>query len=205
MGDFNPAIFQPHWFSSQGLIPPAEAREAKDFVVHNELTVLKLPWVQVQVTHKQFIASTTQESHFEAVRDLVISIFSLLKHTPMQKIGINLEQHHRFADVERYKEFGHKLAPKDAWRKTLTDPGLVKMIVVQNTRDDGYRGHIQVDLEVSDRVRPGGVYFRVNDHFEWPPAEGAPGTETALKILSNEFKKSLNRSRKTIDSILSIA
>lgn len=183
---------------------PTEAREATDFLVHNELTVFKLPWVAIQATHKQFIASTTQESHFETVRDLVASIFTLLKHTPVQKLGINLEQHHRFADVERYKEFGHKLAPKDIWRRTLTDPGLVKMVVGQNSRSDGYHGSVQVELAISGRVTPG-VYFRVNDHFEWPAVEGASGAETALKILNDDFRKSLEHSIKTIETLLSIA
>src|SRR5437762_1918306 len=80
VGDFNPAIFQPLWFSSQGLIPAGEAREVKELLVNSELTMFKLRWVELQVTHKQFIASTTQESHFEAVRDLVVGIFTLLKH-----------------------------------------------------------------------------------------------------------------------------
>jgi len=204
VGDFNPAIFQPLWFSSQGLIPAAEAREVKELVVHPELTAFKLPWVQLQVTHKQFIASTTQESHFEAVRDLVVGIFSLLKHSPIQKMGINLEQHYKFADVERYKEFGHKLAPKEVWRKTLTDPGLLTMVVVQQRRHDAFHGQIQVLLEVSSKIVPG-IFFRVNDHFDLPTIEGVSGTDTVLKILSNEFHKSLDRSRETVESVLSIA
>jgi hypothetical protein len=86
----------------------------------------------------------------------------------------------------------------------LNDPGLVKMAVRQESRSDGYAGLIQVDLEISGLVSPG-VYFRVNDHFEWPPAEGASGTEMALKILAGNFQKSLDHSRKSIESLLSIA
>src|SRR5437773_8559920 len=96
IGDFNPKIFQPLWFSAEKLISESEANGASDLLITEEIAGFKLPWVTLRVEPQRFILVTVQDSHAEAVRDLTIGTFKLLRHTPIRQLGINIERHYLF-------------------------------------------------------------------------------------------------------------
>ncbi len=91
LGNFNPKIFQPIWFSTEELLQKQEAEKANIEIIHPDVTIFSLDWLRVTVTPERFSAETTQESYYEAVRDLIIGTFSLLRHTPITKMGINID------------------------------------------------------------------------------------------------------------------
>jgi hypothetical protein len=55
LGSFNPAIFQPYWFASNGLLRPDEAKEATIQVIHNQATIFTAGWLTLKVDVKSVV------------------------------------------------------------------------------------------------------------------------------------------------------
>jgi hypothetical protein len=202
VGDFNTKIFQPAWFSGQKLISETETNGADQVLVSEQLSTFKLPWVMVRVIPHQFVAATTHDSQFEAVRDLVVGTFKLLLHTPVRQLGINLERHYLCENEDRWNQFGHKLAPKDVWFKFMKDPGLLKMVIMDKSlREGGPPGNTQIEIAGSVLFRPG-IYFQVNNHYEVLDASGA---STMVTTLESSFAAAMKQATGIIDSLISLA
>ena len=54
VGDFNPAIFQPYWYSSMGLIGKKVAESSSIQVVHKDVADFSTDWFGLQVLHDRF-------------------------------------------------------------------------------------------------------------------------------------------------------
>lgn len=194
IGDFNPKIFQPAWFASEQLIGKDEADQAKIEVIHPEIVSFQLDWLQLHVTREKLSASTGQEP-FELSRDLIISTFTLLRHTPLRALGINREMHFHVETVEQWHNFGHLLAPKAIWVDLLNEPGM-RSLVMEGVRSDNLKGRIRTFVEPSLRAQPG-VYLKVNDHYE------ISGAKEATEILTNHWDESLHRANRIIQALVS--
>lgn len=203
-GDFNPAIFQPYWFARHKLLSEVEAESVSKILVHPDRTLFELPWLVLHVTPGRIVLTSSMESHFVHLRDLALGSFKLLRHTPIRQIGINVEQHYKVADRERYVQFGHTIAPKEQWRKILKNPGLISMTVVEQEREDGYDGATNVTVERSKRVTQG-LFFRVNDHYECGAAsEQTRNADGMIRILEERFEPSVKRAKRIIDTMLEL-
>ena len=137
VGDFNSKIFHPSWFVAENLISGTEAKDPTDLFIAEQLATFKLPWVTVRVVPQQFAVETTQDSHSEPLRDLVVGTFRLLRHTPVRQLGINVDQHYFCEDLDRWNNFGHRLAPKGEWLKIMKDPGLLWMRMKEKAPREG--------------------------------------------------------------------
>ncbi len=87
LGSFNPAIFQPAWFSSNNLIRAEEAREANIQIIQGDVAIFSTEWFSIQVTHERFSLDTRDPSKWLPMRDLVIGTFTILSHTPVRAVG----------------------------------------------------------------------------------------------------------------------
>lgn len=163
IGRFNPAIFQPAWLASHGLIRSEEAEHAKGLVFSPEVASFTAEWLVMQVTSERFEAHTDDPAHAQPLRDLVLSIFGLLEHTPVEKMGINRHLHYQLESEERWHRLGHLLAPKDIWNNVLSDPGL-RSLTVSGHGADAPGARVQVVVEPSAKFHPG-VYISVNEHM----------------------------------------
>ncbi len=199
LGDFNPKIFQPAWFSSEKLLTKEEAERAEVDVIHPEVVSFRLDWLHLNVTRERVAASTSQEP-FELLRDLVVGTFTLLRHTPLRQMGINTEMHFQVESEERWHQFGHLLAPKQVWDDLLKSPGM-QTLVMEGLRPDVSKGFIRVFIEPSMRVHPG-VYFKINDHYEVSNQSSVQGAREIIEILSNSWDDSLKRAKHIIDSLM---
>ena len=200
IGDFNPAIFHPAWFSAEKLITETEAKEAADVLCAPQYAKFQLPWATFSITQDHFNVSTTRESHFEPLRDLVVGTFKLLKHTPIKKLGINVEQHYQYEDFEKWNSFGHKLAPKEIWKNFMDDPGLLSLTMTDKTVRKDPPGLTRVDVQSSLRVKPG-IYFGINNHYDCD-SNIPVGASYAVKIIESEFAKALENSKKIIQILI---
>jgi len=200
LGDFNPKIFQPAWFAAQGLIRQQEAEEAKVDIIHPEVVSFSLEWLALQVTREQCALTTTQEPYYVVMRDLIVGTFNLLQHTPLHKLGINIDMHFRMDSEASWHAFGHRLAPKDLWQDTLKNPGM-RSLTMEGQRPDAFRGYIRVQVEPSIKIHPG-VYFRVNDHYEIETLQPGTGSDAMLDILQRAWGESLTRSNHIIATLL---
>jgi hypothetical protein len=200
LGDFNPKIFQPAWFAAEELIRKREAEEATLEIIHPEVVSFTLEWLRLQVTRERFLASTTQEPYYEILRDLILGTFGLLRHTPVQKMGINRDMHFRMPSEDAWHALGHRLAPKALWQGILDTPGM-RSLTMEGVRPDAYKGYIRVQVEPSVQIHPG-VCIQVNDHYEVEDLKSVVGSEEILTLFDRSWTESLQRSARMIYALM---
>ena len=189
LGQFNPIICQPQWFSAHKLLRQQEADAAKINVIHPDVAIFEAEWVQLHVTRNRYQLSTYQPPFFPALSDLALGTFSILEHTPIWMLGINSDYHYRFDSTDEWHAFGNAMAPKPRWDGLLKKPGMLSL-EMKGERGDGPRGYIRVRVEPSAEYNPG-VYISVNDHFESAQLpDKAIGCSEIMGILASEWKRS---------------
>ena len=162
-GQFNPAMFHPAWFAAQNLIRQQEAEAAKIKIIHPDAAIFDVEWLQVRVTRDRFQVASVQEAYYEALRDVVIGIFTVLNQTPLRVIGINRDFHYGLESEKAWHTVGDRLAPKQDWGGILNSPGM-KSLSMQGVRSDDYSGYILVKVEPEQPKRANfGIYIEVNE------------------------------------------
>jgi hypothetical protein len=204
VGDFNPVIIQPFWLAAKQLIREGEAKNAKIELIHNDVCKFDLDWVHVEVTKKRFELRTAKEPYFEATRDLALSIFGILKETPMTALGINHIKNFALRDAKTYEDFGDRLSPLSNWRDVFLDPKLLQLDIIDVQRKDKLNGNFRVRITATDRVLDikYGVAFNINDHFSLP-AESEGRNGEMVKILAGEWQRSIERAQDVVESVWS--
>jgi hypothetical protein len=192
VGSFNPAIFQPAWFSNQGLIRQQEAEEANIDIIRREVVSYTIDKFRLEVLPERFLLGTTQPSFYEPLRDLAIGTFRILMHTPIAQMGINRDCHYKTENEESWHAIGDKLAPKPLWHNVLEQPGL-RGLTMQGKRPDQYKGFINVRVEPSTRISPG-ILVNINDHYELDTKEKVEGADKIIAMLEQSWASSIQRS-----------
>jgi len=208
VGNLNPKIFQPAWFASQGLIKEIEAEKADIQIIHSDIVIFTLEWLILEVSKERFVARTAQEPYDEPLRDLVVGTFSLLKHTPINQVGINRSMHFLMENEDKWNEAGYRLASKEPWEGILKRSGLLTLTIEESERKDGVvyrsdgkRGCTRVRTEPSRKINPG-IFIEVNDHFECQDPTVTLGCEEILDIVNKSWESSYKRSETIIYSLL---
>ncbi|MBN1875907.1 MAG: hypothetical protein JXA33_16915 [Anaerolineae bacterium] len=193
-GQFNPAMFHPAWFAAQNLIRQQEAEAADVKIIHTDLALFDVEWLQVSIIKDRFMVATIQQAYYEALRDLVVGAFTLFNHTPLRVIGINREFHYALASEKAWHAVGDRLAPKQYWNDFLNKPGM-KSLTIQDVRPDALPGYVNIKVEPSPRIRFG-IYVDINDHYVLSASpEGAQTTDEAIEILTQHWVASMERSQ----------
>src|SRR5690606_38321827 len=88
LGRFNPAIFQPKWFSQHDLLAEAEVQAAESeegesggLVVTHRATVVNFESLQLDVQPDRWILSTSRVDWINDLGLIAASVFRLLPHT----------------------------------------------------------------------------------------------------------------------------
>lgn len=199
LGSFNPQIFQPSWFATEELVRKEEADNAKIEVVHREIVSFTTESFRLEVLPERVLFSTTQIHYYEPLRDLAMGTFRVLRHTPVQKMGINRDFQFRMESEEAWHSIGDRLAPKQPWNSLLEQPGL-KGLSMQGARPGKYKGAIIVRVEPSTKIKPG-VFITINDHYDLD-SESGHGADLMLEALNESWKVSLDRSLKIAEGIV---
>ena len=195
VGSFNPAIFQPLWFSKHKLIREEEAAESKIQLIHPSASVFSTDWFFLQAYPERFSLDSTDPSNWRALRDLAVGTFTILEHTPITSFGFNRMQHFPMPSEKEWHAFGHYFAPKPTWKKFLSEPGMLSL-TVQGKREKCDALRVQVKVEPSLQCHPG-VFLQVNQHYGPPLGEIDP-KERACDYLP----KFLNASKDDWESFL---
>lgn len=202
LGDFNPVIIQPFWLANKKLIREQEAQTAKVEIIHQEIVRYSLDWVNIEITKDKFTLSSKQEPFFEPLKDLILSIFSILSETPLTAIGINHLRHFAIPDKTRYYKFGDTLAPLSNFKDSFDDPRLFNLEIIEQTRKDGLKGHIRARIypsEVNLQLSLG-VAIDINDHYDINSEKGNSSNEM-IKILTGQWVPSMKKSEEIVENI----
>ena len=163
-GDFNPVILTPAWLVLKGLIREEEADNAEVAVIHNDLIKYDLGWVTIESNRTRCQFSTTQKPYFELVKDLITSVFRVLKETPVHGIGINHITELNLKNKKSYFKFGSQLTQLNYWSEELNDPRLLSLEILEEDRMDKVPGSYRV--KVSPTGKNYGVIININDHID---------------------------------------
>lgn len=196
IGDFNPKIFHPMWFAHHEILREAEAQDARIELVHNDVSSFTTEWLTVQVLRDRFTAAIKAEVYRPHLGDLVRNAFTLLEHSPVRQMGLNVSFRVHFKTTEDWHSFGHFILPKSPWNEVLATPGL-RTVCAQGTRNDKRLGLVNVTLEPDLRL-PGDALLRINDHYDTPHGRddehnSVPSAGWAMEILAEDFDKSYER------------
>jgi len=204
VGDFNPKIFHPAWFSCQGLIKKSEEEEAVIEIIRPEISIFELEWMKFSVTRDRATIETAKEPYYELLRDLVVSTFRLLNHTPIKMLGINMKKTFSVETAEEWHNYGHTLAPKTPWEGLLNSPGL-NSISMQGVRPDKYQGIISVVTGPTPATElKQGISILVNDHYTLVSSDTdtVMGCNEIMDILESSWSASLRRADSIIENLL---
>jgi len=164
VGSFNPAIFQPEWFSKHELLSNTETADAKIEVIHPDAAQFATHWLNWQALRARISVSTTDAAQFSQLRDLVLGVLLLLPETPVTAFGINLDFHFRFQTQEECDEFAYRFAPPAAWEGLLTGTKL-RRLHVECPPPPGLGKKFGVIMEPS-AIADHGAYINLNTHMD---------------------------------------
>ncbi len=214
LGNFNPAIFTPAWFSLHRLLPESVADSAKLQVALPQITAFDADWLHLEVTVDRFHVETLQAPHIR-MHDLVVGVFKeRLYHTPIKAFGINRNVHFQVRSLAARDQLGKKLAPVEPWGALEhvlgldSEHGGMTSLTMSQVDPEGRPkgGSINVTVQPSKKIGQGrfGVYVQVNDHYAID--DTGPGTgERLIDLLEENFDRSLRNSENIIDHVMSLA
>ncbi len=122
-------------------------------------------------------------------------------------MGINFQRHYRYENETEWNKFGHTIAPKELWKQIMVDPGLTALSMTDKTLykfPAGLSAKFLIRVESSFQVRPYGIYFLANFHFECSN-EGMPNASNAILILEKTFDDALKFADIAIGTIIAKA
>jgi len=195
LGSFNPTIFQPLWLKKTGLFRDEEVDTAEIKIIHKEICVFTISEIQFRIEKDRFQISSSNASKFELSRDLVIGIFSILEHTPVEKMGINTDGHFSMDSKEDWNNLGDTLVPKEPWVDLLDKPGM-RSVLLEGKNPSCSNGYIRIKVEPSIRI-PNGVYVGINNHFVFSDVTNAlEAIEKVKEVWDETIKNSLSSMEK---------
>jgi len=197
IGSFNPTIFNPDWLLRHELISQVEMDDVDIEIIHRDVAKFSLSWLSIEVVHNRFSARTNDQSYFLPLRDLVVSIFSILNQTPVVQIGMNMTFDFSFQDEALWHKIGDTLAPKDIWEKVLPKRVGLTSLKVKSPRVDDLEGNINIAVETlrSEDIKFG-IRFSVNNHIE------IDDDKTIEDLLMNHWEESLQQADKLSEMII---
>ena len=202
LGSFNPAIFQPMWFSTEELLPKSEAEGADIKFVHPGATAFESGPFGLKALVDRFEVETSQPQHHSALRDLVVGTFSLLRHTPISAVGMNRHLHFPKDAGFSWESVQHSLSPSLQWPVGDGAPDMAA-IEFRWERKEGVPGYRHVKIEHSNR-ESGGTFFRINDHFQLGDEESVSGAGDAVDLIQANLLSSFACSEQMAVGIMEI-
>lgn len=191
LGNFNPSIITPYWLAKKGFIREIEASTAKLEIIHPNISRFSVSdWLNIEANQKRIDFKTNRESHFSILRDLVVSVFSVLSETPIKSFGINHLCHFTLRNQEEYENFGYWLSPVQKLGSLLNKPKLQTIQFKETLNDKGEDGLITLTISPSDLIHDRkSVVFNINQHFDFEGKDSDEIIEFFVKKWSKSFSK----------------
>lgn len=189
LGAFAPAMFHPLWFQRYDLLGEQEAKAAADpgsLLMTDELTVFKVAGFDLDIRSERLQMATTQENLFSPLRDLVASTLNVLDAAPVKALGMNWACHFGTGSLDAWHAAGHKMIPTQFWTAIWPKHVGMQHVSVQLTRNDDFKGYLQVTVQPS-RVVQHGVFVSINDHYDLSGEVGNVFSSEAATLLEKQW------------------
>ncbi len=202
-GHFNPRIFHPSWFGLNKLLGEKEVEGAvnQSMLVSDQLTQFQTDWLFVQVTADRFHARSSDFVYVEPLRDLVIGIFTLLEHTPVNLLGVNREFIYQAESREQWDAVGNSLAPKGVWDGVLEHPGLLVLHMDGKSRVDD-ADHLRIRLSSTNDPEFG---VKIDHNEQYGGAKWGGGSKQAIdfvRVVESQFDDALAHFQQVTEALV---
>lgn len=168
-GKFNPAIFQPYWLASKGIIGEQEAKAAEINVISTSATQFKIgDWLEFICTPNKMQLLTRQAPYYPFLRDFALHLFELNKDIPVESFGLNFIFSISMRDNGQYYKIGREAGGLDNWDRILEieDKCRLNNISVQLPSDDNNCiRNIEIRRTDDSLKINNGVDININCHF----------------------------------------
>ena len=204
LGDFNPSILQPLWFSLNGLLPDEETKNADIAVIHKKIASFSIGKIQVQVDESRLGLTTVESPQGPILRDLAIGTLSILEHTPLKAIGLNRDMVFPMETDEAWHEVGNRLVPKSDWEQVFDRPGM-QQVVVEGHRIDCSADRLHVRVQPSANT---GVLIAVNQHYQLETEqrfEVRDRHNEAIRVLQDDWTSFVTYAREVPEKLLHLS
>lgn len=116
----------------------------------------------MQVTRQKFILKTKMEAYYEPLRDLAVSTFTSLSHTPIRALGVNFEIHRKVKDL---RGLVSKFAPEGFWEDKELTPQFETLSIRLDKKELSIEERfLKITLEPSVLIKDG-VFINFNHHI----------------------------------------
>ena len=212
LGDFNPSIFNPDWFSRNGVVGPQDAQLGQVDVIHPDLAQFRISDLEFSIDRKR-IQVLTRVAPLIKLLDVAMKTFTeLLPHTPVAQFGINRSIHFRTGSEEVRNKIGLTLAPLGPWGEWGIEiakgsgelrGGMTSLSMQEALKHGAFRRLITATVQPSALIpQPDGIFVGVNDHFE--RRDGLRDSFIVFDTLNEVFQSSLDRSESIIDRVIAL-
>ena len=212
-------LSQPSTLLQNGLLTVADLSSLNYDLMMKDLSVLRLPWLQLTVEREKLSAMTTLANPAgEPVRDFVLSLSGLVVNPRFTALGINRDTHIAINSPEGYSGLlerlmeitGREAPPDDVggqiddfyfpnWGGILLKP-IPRSLTIQSQRGDNTQGMLTVRIEPSTLISPG-VYMQTNAHFEADPATIDREPDQLLDQLSAGWGAAMTRADRVVSYV----
>lgn len=205
IGACDPLLFQPKSLVEKGLISETDASQLRYDILSQDITVLRLPWVQIVAETTKITATTTLEAPLgEPIRDFLLAYCDALPIRRFTAVGLNHDTHFGVPDEESWHKVGHTLAPKAFWAPLVGNPGMLSIAIKGSPEDGREHGAVNIRVEPSLRIKPG-VYVQVNDHIGSDEKTLSEDPDFILTAIEEQWDKSKARSDKIVSALKELA
>ena len=209
-GQINPAILLPRWFKREGLLTDGEVKDASDSLDQDEGYVFfRTQDFTLEATPEKLRLYSLHEGLQLAYRDLVLNIFTLLRHTPLTWLRII-----RFAHLAPALPTEEQLPSPPvqahlAWERIadfdsltgLVDQSTVASVSVEGVGPGSSRATITVEpssVENAEIYVAGAYAYDLASHLE---NQDITSSDVLVNTLKEEWEKVVAHSEQVFNNV----
>ena len=189
LGTFDPTEYSPKWFHESELVGSDALLGADIQFITPQAAMFELGWLRVEVMPNRLALMTLDPLEHIRLQDAMLGLLRLRDTLDLTAMGLNRHVHLNFENnVPSWHRIGDELAPKQQfWADLLSLPGMLGLSM-QGVRSDDYSGHILVNVQNSNVIRPG-IFVEHNDHYTLTRATDAPTSRDEIMLAQPDLSE----------------
>lgn len=197
-GSFNPEILTPSWFENEGLLSAVDTETLKSVHLEPADIYIEGSDFAIEINREQFRLLTASEAKQNTYRDLVIGIFYLLRHTPLEDLRVTRYEHFGAGSSNHNVpvEVVHWESLIPDWGEVLTRPQLVSFSV----RVAGPQGATTVVTIEPSAISNAQVFISCS--YEYGLGSGDSPSDALQAILKDRWDDVLSHADETSTKLL---
>lgn len=198
-GHLNPFIFVPEWFHTEDLLRDYEFDDAKKSLTSDSSFLAFKTGEFSFVASRNSLEIFSNSGHLELpLRDLMLNIFSLLRHTPLTRLTISRSAHLASAISPTVSPHWPSLLPPSPFEPLLGKPTVVDISA------QGSAGPVPEGSQVTISIQPSSIenaalFIECKYLYHLPSDEGTGSTGIFRDILKNATETTRDHSETTYD------